>query len=141
MGADLKGVADLTSTTDEIAARWSGTVTYAIGTNVDYAAVVEYGSGPHEITPDDAEVLRFEVGGTVVYTQHVDHPGTEAQPYLRPAIKEAGGNLKSIASNATTLEQATRRIAEDVASRAKRKAPVDTGTLRASIHYYPLNNS
>lgn len=141
MGADLEGVADLTSTVDEIERRWSGNVTYAIGSNLDYAAAVEYGTDPHPITPDDADVLRFEIGGTTVFTKHVEHPGTEGQPYLRPAIDAAGNNLGTIASDATTLEQVTRRIAEDVESRATRKAPVDDGTLRASIHYYPLNNS
>lgn len=140
MGADLEGVADLNETIDDVARRWSGNVAYAVGSDLDYAAAVEYGTDPHPITPDDADALRFEINGTVVYTKHVEHPGTEAQPYLRPALDAAGNDLGTVANDATTLEQVTRRIAEDVESRATRKAPVDSGSLRASIHYYPIES-
>ena len=52
----------------------------------DHAKPVEYGSRPHVITPNDAEALRFEIDGQIVFAQRVFHPGNPAQPYLRPAI-------------------------------------------------------
>ena len=52
----------------------------------DHAKPIEYGSRPHVITPNDAEALRFEIDGQIVFAQRVFHPGNPAQPYLRPAI-------------------------------------------------------
>jgi len=65
-----------------------------VGTNVEYAPDVEFGTQPHVITPTDAEVLRFEGSdGDIVYAQSVDHLGTPAQPFLRPAIREHESDL------------------------------------------------
>ena len=79
----------------------------AVGTNVDYAAAVEYGGRPHDIRPRKAKALRFTVGGTggryvttkggkkrwqkgkpgePVFVTRVKHPGTKAQPFLEPAF-------------------------------------------------------
>jgi len=67
---------------------------WAVGSSVDYAADVEYGTAPHVITPDDADALRFPgPDGDPVFAQHVDHPGTPAQPYLRPALKQHESDL------------------------------------------------
>lgn len=57
-----------------------------VGTNIEYAADVEFGTGPHTITGDP---LRFTVGGEVVFAKEVQHPGTPAQPYLGPALDAA----------------------------------------------------
>lgn len=54
-----------------------------------HALVHHQGSRPHEIVPRNATVLRFEVGGTVVFTRHVNHPGTRANPFLRNALSAA----------------------------------------------------
>jgi|APHM01.1.fsa_nt_gi phage protein, HK97 gp10 family len=59
-----------------------------VGSNVEYAPDVEFGTGPHVIEPDEAEALRFEVDGEEIFTARVEHPGTEAQPFLRPALRE-----------------------------------------------------
>jgi len=53
-----------------------------VGTNVEYAPHVEFGTQPHAITPTDAEG-----------SDGVDHPGTPAQPFLRPAIREHESDL------------------------------------------------
>jgi hypothetical protein len=45
------------------------------------AAYVTRGTQPHEIVPVFANALHFFVGGDEVFTQHVDHPGTTANPF------------------------------------------------------------
>lgn len=56
-----------------------------IAAYADYAAEVEYGTRPHVIEPDTKEALAWPgmVGGPYA---RVNHPGTEAQPFLRPAV-------------------------------------------------------
>lgn len=67
-----------------------------------YAAYVEHGTRPHEITPKARKALRFapsaggrrlsgtpRVGADVVFAKRVHHPGTRAQPYLIPGAKKA----------------------------------------------------
>ena len=53
--------------------------TAIVATNVEYAEPVEYGTGPHRI--DSAVKIRG------VGWRHIGmHPGTKAQPFMRPAI-------------------------------------------------------
>lgn len=65
-----------------------GTKKFSVGTIKEYGPDVEYGTKPHPITPDTADALHFywEKEGVYVTTQLVNHPGTEPQPFLRPAI-------------------------------------------------------
>jgi hypothetical protein len=56
---------------------------------VDYAAVVEVGGRPHRITSHGAYPLRDDDGHT--FGRTVNHPGTPAQPYLRPGVMAIGG--------------------------------------------------
>lgn len=61
-----------------------------VGTNVEYAAYVEFGAAPHLIAPDDAEALHWESSeGGDAFAAKVMHPGTEPRPFLRPAVDEA----------------------------------------------------
>lgn len=53
-----------------------------IGSDVRYAEAVHTGTAPHEITPQQAGILRFSAGGRVIYSHHVQHPGTRANHYL-----------------------------------------------------------
>jgi hypothetical protein len=55
------------------------------GTDVDYALSVELGSKPHEIESKGDYPLRSKAG--VVFGKKVQHPGAEAQPFLRPALE------------------------------------------------------
>lgn len=62
---------------------------WSVGTNVHYADDVEFGTAPHVITPDGAEALKFPDGnGNVIFRSKVDHPGTPAQPFMRPALQQ-----------------------------------------------------
>jgi hypothetical protein len=82
-----------------------------VGTNTEYAAAVEFGTAPHEITPVSGKALAFEgsvgkaskfvlkgrgknrhaekqeidVQGTI-FRKKVMHPGTAPQPFFEPAF-------------------------------------------------------
>jgi len=75
-----------------------------IGPNVNqapYAGYVEFGTKPHVIRPKRAGgVLRFNVGGTIVYAKVVHHPGTKAQPYVMPAFQAWVDSLGTMAAEA-----------------------------------------
>lgn len=72
--------------------RYSRTWTFrpqvTIDVNVDYAGFVNDGTRPHVIRPKNAQVLRFVVGGQVVFARVVHHPGTRAQPFMDRAVRE-----------------------------------------------------
>jgi len=54
------------------------------------ASFVLQGTKPHEIVPRKrGGVLRFEVGGVIVYTKKVWHPGTKANNFLWEALVSA----------------------------------------------------
>jgi hypothetical protein len=59
----------------------------AFNKGFNYAAAVEYGRGP--IVPIRAKVLRFEVGGAVVFTKRAGP--AKAQKYLERGISQAEG--------------------------------------------------
>ena len=75
---------------------------------VGYAAAVELGTRPHEIRPRRRKALawggprtlggRLRVSGGVTaspthFARLVHHPGTRAQPYLRPGLQKAVDRL------------------------------------------------
>lgn len=57
---------------------------------VDYAATVEFGGRPHQIRSHGSYSLRNAETGES-FGRVVNHPGTPAQPYLRPGIASIGG--------------------------------------------------
>lgn len=67
---------------------WTLRPQFTVFTNVDYAPMVHDGTRPHVIRPVRARVLRFTVGGRVVYAKVVHHPGTRARPFLDRAVRE-----------------------------------------------------
>lgn len=133
MGANVSGVGSLTATADEIGDKWSGTYVFETSTGVEYAAVMEFGSERHDITPDTAPALHFWVDGVEVYTDFVDHPGTDPRPYMRPGAEAAARGTASIVATSDDLEEVTEKLAEHVRDVARRLAPKDTGRLAASI--------
>ena len=56
--------------------------------DTDYAAFVNDGTRPHVIRPRNKQVLRFTVGGRVVFAKVVHHPGTRPNPFLDRALSE-----------------------------------------------------
>lgn len=64
-----------------------GTPVAYVDANAPYAGFVHEGTGPHPIDPVNARVLRFpSKSGVIVFTPHVEHPGTRAQPFLTDAL-------------------------------------------------------
>ncbi len=59
-----------------------------VGTPVDYAPHVEFGTVAHTITVKNAKVLS---NGKKFFGKTVKHPGTNAQPFLRPAMDLSKG--------------------------------------------------
>jgi hypothetical protein len=69
-----------------------------VGPTASYGAIVEWGSAPHIIRPKNGGFLRFVIGGRVVFTRQVMHPGTAPQPYLGPAFdRNIGGFSDALA--------------------------------------------
>lgn len=83
-------------------------VSAVVVASADYAEAVEFGTKPHEIRPVRRKALRWaaEPGGArltgtprkatqrganggVAFARVVRHPGTRAQPFLRPGAQEA----------------------------------------------------
>lgn len=58
-----------------------------IGTNVEYARHVEEGTEPHRIEARNKKALHWKGAAHPVFA--VNHPGTRAHPYLRPALAAA----------------------------------------------------
>lgn len=78
-----------------------------VGTNVEYAPTVEYGSDPYPIVPKNGKYLVFDVVDSVqifnkrtgqplkknkenklkIFTKRVEHKGNVAQPFLEPAFE------------------------------------------------------
>lgn len=82
-----------------------------VGPDVPYASYVEFGTQPHEIRPKKPDgVLRFKVNGQWVYAKVVNHPGTKAQPFVRPAfdawVKTLGPEVAK--ANVKTFTEAAR---------------------------------
>jgi hypothetical protein len=57
-----------------------------VAATAHYAAAVHEGARPHLIRPRNARALRFTVGGRVVFTQLVRHPGNRSNPFLSRAV-------------------------------------------------------
>lgn len=65
----------------------SDELTWHIGSRNRVALIVETGSRPHEIRPHAGGVLAWRgADGKMAFAKVVHHPGTRAQPYLRPAL-------------------------------------------------------
>lgn len=64
----------------------STTATIRVGAS--HGIFIEEGTRPHVIRAKYANALRFEVGGEVIYAKEVRHPGTKANPFLKPAFEK-----------------------------------------------------
>lgn len=70
---------------------------WAINSNTKYRWYVQTGTPPHEIRPKNAQALHFTVGGEDVFCKFVNHPGTEANPYITRALEATERRIPMIA--------------------------------------------
>lgn len=60
-----------------------------IGTNIEYASFIEYGTRAHEIRPINGKALKWKgPNGKYMFAKKVKHPGTKANPFLVPAFED-----------------------------------------------------
>lgn len=60
-----------------------GRVQYvSVGSNLPHALMHHEGTRPHSISAHEGRIMRFNVGGRVVYARRVNHPGTRPRKYL-----------------------------------------------------------
>lgn len=71
-----------------------------VGPDVPYAKYVEWDTRPHDIRPKTKKALAFKVNGTTVIVKKVHHPGTKAQPFVRPAFEAWVESLGEMAAEA-----------------------------------------
>ena len=60
---------------------------YLLYDNVEYAEAIEFGTDPHVINIKNKKVLANKKKGQI-FGKQVQHPGTEAQPFMRPALDQ-----------------------------------------------------
>lgn len=135
MDAFMGGVEPLEDSLDELENDWAldKEITWIVGSTADYAVDVEYGTDPHAIRADDAEYLHFEIDGEEIFIKEVDHPGTRAQPYMRPAAEVVRARLGKLAQEADSYPEFMKDAARAIERIASNFAPVDDGNLKASI--------
>jgi hypothetical protein len=79
-----------------------GDLDYRIRSAVKYALAVQEGTQPHDIIPQQAKALRFEIGGQVIFAKRVRHPGTPANPYIDRAIDRTSRRLDEFVDRAVS---------------------------------------
>ena len=62
-----------------------GAVSYELADGVTYGIDVEFGTDPHIIIAKNKKVLANKKKG-LIFGKIVHHPGTVAQPFMRPAL-------------------------------------------------------
>lgn len=70
---------------ESIATRYPGKLRGVVIVGTDHWAAVEYGTPPHAIDSHGPWSLHNDETGDY-FGPHVWHPGTEAQPFMRPAL-------------------------------------------------------
>lgn len=80
---------------DSISVKLKGDLEAEVGPTVPYAVYVAEGTRPHTIQPVNASALRFEVGGKIVFTRLIRHPGTKPHPFLQETAEATSQRIKS----------------------------------------------
>lgn len=135
MGIDVTGVQDVQEDLSRLKNKLTGDASAVVGASADHAADVEFGTDPHVIEAKDAEALHFEWKGQEIFVQSVQHPGTEPQPYMRPAARQVRSNAEQYIESAEDITDLVKIAAIAGVRFAKQDAPVDDGDLRNSIRW------
>lgn len=75
-----------------------------IGTNVVYAPYVEFGTAAHVILPVTKKALYWQ--GADHPVRSVNHPGSKAYPYLKPALQQSIGKIDALMGAAVSAAMA-----------------------------------
>lgn len=103
-GASLLGHATVLKALENLSIQVGDDAVYVVGTNVEYAVYVEFGTSSQS-----------------------------AQKYLRPAARNASRNIGSIAKGHSSTEAVVKAVALEIEKEARELVPVDTGNLKNSI--------
>lgn len=79
-----------------------------IAPTVDYAIYVHEGTRAHEIRPKNAKVLAFKIGGRMVFTKKVNHPGTKPNRFMKRGLEKSRAKLNYVFQ--LTLERITKQL-------------------------------
>lgn len=104
MGKSGTSIFGFSSLMDALDFDASGTASYVVGSNVEYAVYVEFGTSSQQ-----------------------------AQPYLRPAVERAVRKLDTVVEDADSTDEIAEALALQVEREAKELVPVDSGNLKGSI--------
>lgn len=134
-GMDLEGQAEFEAAIEDFAEDLTtDDPERVVGTNVEYAPHVEFGTAPHTITGDP---LAFPDGtGGTAFATEVQHPGTDPQPHVRPGARATEGELARLAVQANSLEEFLDMAALHMEGEIKRRTPVESGNLRGSYRVF-----
>lgn len=103
-GMELIGAAATIEAIDDLRS-FAEPAEYIVGTDVEYAVYVEFGTSR-----------------------------MAAQPYMRPAVKSVVNRKgDQFAEDAESAKDLVKKLALEIEREAKERAPVDTGTLQNSI--------
>lgn len=99
---DLDGLADVEQELESLRDRWTTNQTWSVGSDVEYAIVLEMGRGP--IIADEG-YLKFEVDGETIFRKSVS--GHPPYPWFRPAVNEFIANPDAFIAKNTELDSLT----------------------------------
>jgi prefoldin subunit 5 len=109
LGMSVTGVREAVRAIETVKTGFTGDSAWIVGVGAEYGAYVELG------------------------TSNMD-----AQPYLFPAARYVmRTRFDELQAQAQTLDGLVELLAVEIEAEAKRRAPVDTGNLRASIEAFP----
>lgn len=135
MGIDTDGIDDVRLSLDELQDSLDDSASAIVGASADHANDVEFGTGPHTIEAKDAQALHFQWKGEEIFVKSVQHPGTEPQPFLRPAAREIRARGEEFMNRTESIEDMIQLAAIEATAEAIRRAPVDDGDLQNSIRW------
>lgn len=125
---ELEGAGAVENAIGDMVDNWgSGAEPREITNDTSYAPHVEWGTASHEITVNTAPVL---TNGTDFFGKKVNHPGTDPQPYFRPAADATGAAMGRLALAANSLDEFLQLTSNYFYGEAVTRTPVDTGQLK-----------
>lgn len=109
---ELEGLSETIEDLERLEERWTGQQQWLVGTSVEYAIYLEFGTS--EMDP---------------------------KPFFRPAVDRVQSKIEDIADGADSIDDLLSRVAialeREVKQVITKKGLIDTGTLRASITAIP----